>query len=70
MSVTSDVYTTKKKIEISLEKYMKPEESRISEKKKYISILKLFTTMLINSNLELSRRYYNIRAAYSKNNLL
>src|SRR5947208_2889443 len=70
MFIISDVYIMKRKIEISLEKYTKLEELYILEKKKYTSILKLFTTILINLNPELNKKYYNIRVAYNKNNLL
>ena len=70
MSIILDIYMTIRKIEIFLEKYTRLEELYISEKKKCTSTLKLSITILINLNLELNKRYYNIRVTYSKNNLL
>jgi hypothetical protein len=64
-----NVYIINKKIELFLGKSTSKEELYILEKKKYTSILRLFTIISINLDLGLSRKFLTIEITYNKNNL-
>jgi hypothetical protein len=58
-----------KKTELFLRKPTSREELYILEKRKYTSILRLFTIISMNLDLELSRKFLIIKTAHGKNNL-
>jgi hypothetical protein len=69
MSITLNIYMMNKKTELFLRKPTSREELYILKKRKYTSILKPFTIILINLNLELSKKFLTIRTTYNKSNL-